>query len=162
VALSETGQDLRVSHAAAIREMSLEVFDRTFAVTRVLRWLTIGVAVLGFLSALLALQIEQAREHALLRATGVTPAGLFALVMSQTGIMGLMAGLLALPLGGLMSVVLIHVINQRAFGWSMETTVPPEVIPEALVLSLVAALAAGALPALRMSRIPPALALREE
>lgn len=162
MALSETGQDLRVSHAAAIREMSLEVFDRTFAVTRVLRWLTIGVAVVGFLSALLALQIEQAREHALLRATGVTPAGLFALVLSQTGIMGLMAGLLALPLGGLMSVVLIHVINQRAFGWSMETTIPPEVIPEALVLSLVAALVAGTLPALRMSRIPPALALREE
>jgi len=159
---SRIGQDLTVSRVAAIREASLRIFDRTFAVTEVLRWLTIGVALIGFLSALLALQIEQAREHALLRATGLTRSGLFALVVTQTGVMGAMAGVLALPLGWLMSVLLIHVINQRAFGWSMETTVPPGVMVEALALSLVAALIAGILPALRMSRISPAMALREE
>ena len=34
-----------------------------------------------------------------LRATGVTPGQLFALVLMQTGLMGLLAGLLALPIG---------------------------------------------------------------
>ncbi len=138
-----------------IRELSLEIFDRTFAITHVLRLLTIGVAFIGIISALMAIQLEQRRDHAVLRATGVTPGQLFALVLMQTGLMGLIAGLLALPIGWLMSEMLIHVINLRAFGWSMESLFPLPVLGEAMLLSLTAALLAGLYPAYRMARVPP-------
>ena len=50
-----------------IRDRSLEIFDRTFAITHVLRLLTIGVAFVGILSALMALSLERRAEYAVLR-----------------------------------------------------------------------------------------------
>jgi putative ABC transport system permease protein len=146
----------------SIRETSLEVFDRTFVITRVLRLLAVGVAFVGVLSALLALQLERAREHAILRATGMTPGQLGALILLQTGTLGLAAGLLALPLGWMMGGLLIEVVNVRSFGWTMSMAVPPSALVSGVALALAAALIAGLYPALRSARTDPAAALREE
>ena len=145
-----------------IRRLSLEVFDRTFAITRVLRLLLVGVAFVGILGALLTLQLERAREYAVLRAIGLTPAQVWGVVGLQTTVMGLCAAILALPLGLIMSHALIHVINRRAFGWSMEMVLSGQSLAAALMLSLGAALLAGVYPAWRLSRVSPAQALREE
>ena len=161
-ALAGVSQRLLIRSNREIHKRSLEIFDRTFVITRVLRLLVVAVAFVGILSALMALQLERAREHAVLRASGVTPGGLFAMVGGQTGLMGLMAGLLSLPLGLMIAAVLIQVINRRAFGWSLQITVSPPVLWQALALSVAAALVAGIYPALRMARTPPAEALREE
>lgn len=145
---------------AAILERSLEVFDRTFVVTRVLRLLALLVAAVGVLSALTALQLERAREIGVLRATGLTPGQVWGLVAAETGIMGLISGLLALPFGWLIAVVMVQVINRRSFGWTMELSPEPAALAAALLLALTAALVAGLYPAWRMSRLSPALALR--
>jgi putative ABC transport system permease protein len=145
-----------------IHDQSLDIFDRTFVITQVLRLLAIGVAFVGVFSALMALQLERTREQAVLRATGVTPRQLSLLTLLQTGLMGLYAGVLSLPLGWLMSKVLIEVINRRAFGWSIQTQLPFAALPEALLLAVSAALLAGLYPAWRMRRVQPALALRAE
>ncbi len=161
-AAAELSQTLEVRSNEAIRSVSLAIFDRTFTVTRVLRLLTVLVAAVGIFGALSAMQIERAREHALLRSLGVTPGGLFLLVGLETALLGLVAGLVAIPLGVVTAEVLIDVINRRAFGWSMDLVVPPAVPLEALTLAVGSALAAGIYPAWRMARTPPALALREE
>lgn len=155
-------QTLNVSPNRALREGSLEVFDRTFTITHVLRLLAIGVAFIGVLSALMALQLERAREFAVLRATGLTPGQLWGLVSLQTGLLGLLAGLFALPLGVGLAAILVYVINQRSFGWTLQLAVTPSVLGQALLLALVAAALAGLYPAWRMARANPALALREE
>jgi putative ABC transport system permease protein len=120
------------------------------------------VAFVGVLSALMALQLERAREFGVLRANGMTPGQLWQLVLSQTGLMGLVAGLLSLPLGVLLATVMIHVINLRSFGWSLKMSVSPELLGQAMLVSVGAALLAGLYPAFKLSRVSPALALREE
>ncbi|WP_224368960.1 FtsX-like permease family protein [Hyalangium versicolor] len=155
-------QTLNVRPNRALREGSLEVFDRTFTITQVLRLLAIGVAFIGVLSALMALQLERAREFAVLRATGLTPGQLWGLVSLQTGLLGLLAGLFAVPLGVALAAILVYVINQRSFGWTLQLALTPEILSQALLLSLVAAALAGLYPAWRMARANPALALREE
>ncbi len=160
--LAAAGGGFRATASGAIREQSLAVFDRTFAITHVLRLLALVVAFVGVLSALLALQLERSREYAVLRATGMTPWQLGRLVVLQTGVTGLIAGVLALPLGLLMSAILIDVINRRSFGWTMEHHLPPGVLLEALALAVVAAVLAGIYPAWRAARAAPAAALREE
>jgi len=157
-----SGQHLLVRPNGAIRAASLKVFDRTFAITNVLRLLAVLVAFVGILSALMALQLERARELAILRATGFTPGQLRAMVTLQTGFIGLIAGLLALPVGLALAALLIHVINRRAFGWTMQTLVPGGILGEALVLAVGAALLAGLYPAWKMARTSPAQALRDE
>lgn len=159
---SGVGQQVLVYSNRALRQASLATFDRTFAITAVLRLLAVVVAFVGILSALMAMQIERSRELAVLRAQGLTPRQLWGLVSGETGLIGLSAGLLALPLGILQALVLIQVINRRSFGWSMQTVLAPEVLLQALLLALAAALLAGLYPAWRMARTSPALALREE
>ncbi len=151
-----------VQASAELRALSMEIFDRTFAVTHVLRLLTVVVAFAGIFAALMLLQLERLRELAVLRATGMTGGGVARLTLLQSGCMGLLAGLLALPLGVVMSAVLVHVINLRAFGWSMDWILPWPVFAEALLLALLAALLAGCYPAWRAARVQPAQALREE
>ena len=143
-----------------LRAASLDVFDRTFEVTAVLRLLAFIVAFVGVLSALMALQLERARELGVLRASGLTPGQLWKLVTTQTGLMGLIAGVLAVPMGLVLSVVMIFVINRRSFGWTLEMQVGPDVLVQAVGLALGGALVAGIYPAWRMARTPPALALR--
>ncbi|ADO68944.1 FtsX-like permease family protein [Stigmatella aurantiaca] len=155
-------QIVNVRSNRVLREGSLEVFDRTFTITQVLRLLAVGVAFVGVLSALMALQLERAREFAVLRATGLTPGQLWGLVSLQTGLLGLLAGLFAVPLGLALAHILVHVINQRSFGWTLQLVITPGVLIQAVVLALAAAGLAGVYPAWRMSRANPALALREE
>ncbi|HEY1014168.1 MAG TPA: ABC transporter permease [Herpetosiphonaceae bacterium] len=155
-------QELQIRPNSALRAATLEIFDRTFAITGVLQLLATVVAFIGVLSALMALQLERMRELAVLRANGLTPGQLWTLVLSQTGLMGLTAGLLALPVGMILAVVLIFVINKRSFGWTLRLDLDPGLLLQALLVALVAALLAGLYPAWRMSRASPALALREE
>ena len=145
-----------------LRELTLQVFDRTFAITNVLRSLAILVAFVGVVSTLMAMQLEKAREFAILRATGMTPPQSSALIMKQTAILGISAGLLAIPLGLLMSDILIDVINRRSFGWSLQHFLPASVLLEGIILAVIAAVIAGIYPAWQAARIQPALALREE
>ena len=147
---------------AELRQRSLEVFDRTFAITGVLRMLAFVVAFIGILSALMALQLERSRELGVLRANGLTPGQVWHLVTAQTGVLGAVAGLLALPAGLLLAAVMVHVVNRRSFGWSLDLH-PGWALPaETLALALAGALLAGLYPAWRMARTSPARALREE
>lgn len=155
-------QPLRFRSNQDLRRLSLQVFDQTFTITQVLRLLAMLVAVVGVLSALMALALERAREYAMLRATGFTPGQIRGLIVGQNMLVGGIAGLLALPLGLVLSAALILVINQRSFGWTMQVRLSAEVLLQAGVLAMLAAVLAGLYPAWRMSRTPPALALREE
>ncbi|MBF5041695.1 FtsX-like permease family protein [Aggregicoccus sp. 17bor-14] len=155
-------QALNVRANATLRRASLDIFDRTFTITQVLRLLAVGVAFVGVLSALMALQLERARELAVLRATGLTPRQLWGMVSLQTGMLGLFAGLFAVPLGVALALILVHAINQRSFGWTLQLALSSSVLVQAVVLALAAAALAGLYPAWKMARANPALALREE
>jgi putative ABC transport system permease protein len=84
------------------------------------------------------------------------------LVTTQTGIMGLLAGALAVPAGLILAAVMVFVVNKRSFGWTLRLELGPEILLQAVLLSVAGALLAGVLPAWRMSRTSPARALREE
>jgi len=155
-------QDLSIQSSEAIKRASISVFNRTFAVTHVLRLLAIIVAFVGVLTSLMAILIERNRELALLRAIGMTPRQLWWVVSGETGIVGAIAGIMAVPLGLTLASVLIFVINRRSFGWTMDFNIDAFVIVQAVLLGTTAAIIAGVLPAIRMSRVEPALALREE
>ncbi|MBT8096801.1 MAG: FtsX-like permease family protein [Woeseia sp.] len=162
VALSENRQQLQISSNVDLRGQSLAIFDRTFLITNVLYWLALCVAIVGILGALLALQMERARELATLRALGVTRRQLGGMVTLQSGAIGFLSGLCALPLGLLMARLLIEVINRRAFGWSMPVAVGGSTLWSALLLATGVALLAGIYPAWRISQSQPALAMRED
>jgi putative ABC transport system permease protein len=140
----------------------MEVFEQTFTITETLRWLSAAIAFVGVFSALMALQFERTRQLGILRAIGVTSGQLAVLITGETGLMGLVAGLIAIPVGYIVAYMLIFVIYQRSFGWTMAFHFNPGVIYQGLALALIAATLAGILPALKMAQTKPAEALRSE
>ncbi len=162
LSMAHLPEGLRLRSVGALRAASLEVFDRTFTVTAVLRVVAVVVAAVGILAALMAIQLERAREAAVLRVVGLAPRELWRLILAETGLMGTAAGLLAAPLGIGMAYVLVAVINRRSFGWTMAFSVDVTILLESLLLAIAAALLAGLYPAWRMTRALPAAGLREE
>jgi putative ABC transport system permease protein len=156
------GRELRVVENRALRRAALRIFDRTFAVTEALRVLAVFVAFIGVCSALLALQVERTRELATLLALGLLPRQLWGLTLLETGLIGLAAGLLSLPTGLALAVILIEIINVRSFGWTMQLQLQPHVLVQALAVSVLAALLAAVYPVRRLQRMSVAAALRQE
>jgi putative ABC transport system permease protein len=140
----------------------LVVFDRTFAITVALQLLATLVAFIGILSTLMSLQLERSREIGILRATGMTRWQLWRLSLLETGLIGSTAGLIAMPMGVVLAVILIYIINLRSFGWSLEMQLRPEHFVQAFLVALGAALLAGLYPAWRMGQMQPATAVRSE
>ncbi len=160
--VAEDEQQLVIKSNQAIKQASIRVFDRTFVVTEVLRLLAIFVAFVGIVSALMAIQFERRAEIALFRVLGLTPQEVWLVVSGETGLIGAIAGILAIPLGLILAAVLIFVINRRSFGWSMDLTLDPMLLLQSLLLAITAAMIAGMIPAFKMSRSNPVTSLREE
>jgi putative ABC transport system permease protein len=155
-------QALLIRSNADIRAISMRIFERTFVITRVLYWLAAGVAAVGLVSSLLAWELERSHELAIVRSIGLTPAGAAALIEAQTGFMGLVALVAAIPAGLLTAIVLTDVINRRAFGWRIDLHLTVTQFTDALLLALAAALMAGVYPAWRTARASIAGDIREE
>lgn len=150
---------VRVVDNAAIFAQSLAIFDRTFAITEVLRWLAGLVAFVGVLGALMALHLDRTREFAVLRAIGLSRSGLGWVVSGQSGLLGLVAGLCAIPLGVALAWLLVFVINRRAFGWTMGFDLHALPLLEGVALAVLAALIAAIQPAWRAARLSVAMLL---
>lgn len=156
------GTDLTAQSNRTLREGAFTVFERTFSITGAIRLLAVVVAFIGILSALMALQIEGTRQYGVMRAVGMTARQLWQFTMLQTGLMGATAGLLALPIGLALAIVLIYAINVRSFGWTMQLNPAPGEFAFAFGAAVVAALLAAIYPAQRLMRLVTARALRTE
>jgi putative ABC transport system permease protein len=76
--------------------------------------------------------------------------------------MGFTAGLIAMPVGLILAVILIYVINLRSFGWTLQLYLTPSIFATAMLVAITAALLAAIYPVIRLSRMEIAAALREE
>jgi putative ABC transport system permease protein len=147
---------------ADVRRLALEIFDRSFAVTEALRVVAVFVAAMGILGALLALQVEQSRSAATLHALGLTVGQVTRQSLAETALLGLLAGVFAVPVGTILAWILITVINVRSFGWTMEWSVSAAIYAGAILLGVASALGAAIYPVIRLRHSTLAAALREE
>ena len=106
--------------------------------------------------------MEKHRESGILRALGLTGRQLRQLVMLETGLMGLAAGLMAIPTGYAIARVLVDVINQRSFGWTLQLFTPGRDFLQGVLLAVGASLLAGIYPAWQLSHRTAAETIREE
>ena len=148
--------------AGEIYAESMRIFEQTFRITDVLRWLSIVVASIGVFSALMALQLERRKEYAILRALGLTRGEVSQLIVIESVMLGAQAGVMALPTGLAMAWILTDAIQLRAFGWSMPLSIAWQPLVLALLIGIVAALLASIYPAWRTAMHDPAPQLREE
>lgn len=153
---------LAVVSNAELRAEILAIFDRTFQVTYALEFIAVMIALLGIVNTLLTSVLERQREMATLRAIGASAQQVRRIVLWESFCLGLLGAWLGLVGGGLLSALLIKVINKQSFGWTIQMTIPTGLLVEAVGLALSVALVAGYLPARWAARQIVAEGLRYE
>lgn len=145
-----------------LRKEILEIFDRTFLLTYVLEAIAVVIAMLGIVNTLITSVLERRREFATLRAIGGSEEQIRQLVLWEAAYLGVIGIALGLIGGGLLSLLLIKVINKQSFGWTIQMIIPVGALVQAVGLAMVATLVAGYFPARWAARQPVIDGLREE
>ena len=147
---------------AELRKEILDIFDRTFLLTYVLEAIAVIIAMLGIVNTLVTSVLERRREFATLRAIGGSAGQIRQLVLWEAAYLGVIGITLGLIGGGLLSLLLIKVINRQSFGWTIQMIVPIGALVQAVGLAAAATLVAGYFPARWAARQPVVEGLREE
>jgi len=145
-----------------LRREALRIFDRTFAVTRALEAIAIGVAVLGIANALAASAVERRRTFGLLRAVGAAGSQIRRATLLEALLAGLVGTAAAVAAGAAFAGLLLGVINPQSFGWTVSLAVPVGTLAGAAALVLAASFLAGVVPGRIAAAVDPAAALAEE
>ena len=157
-----SGLEVLVTPTRTLRERSIEIFDRTFAITWALEAIAIFVAILGMAEALLNLVFDRRVELAQLRMQGASMGQIRGLILVQAGLLGVAACVLGLVLGVAWSQVNLLVIHKQSFGWSVQLHWPVAFLVGALGLVFAASVASGLYPARIAARLNPVEVLRGE
>jgi putative ABC transport system permease protein len=152
--------DRSVADQATLKAESTRIFNRTFAVTAALNAFTLGVAGIALLTSLLTLANSRLPQLAPLWAIGVTRQRLAGIELLKTMSVALITTTLALPLGLLVAWCLLAIVNVKAFGWRLPFHVFPMQLLWLAGVAMAAALAAAALPVIRLARMQPASLIR--
>ncbi|MGF1448721.1 MAG: FtsX-like permease family protein [Opitutales bacterium] len=141
-ALAAANPGLSVRTNASLREVILEIFRQTFAVTQGLKLIALAVALAGLGLGLITLLREARNSLRTLRELGLSRAQMAA-VTAWEGLGLSASGLLAgLVLGGGLGWLLIRVINKQSFGWTLQLALP---LTELLILASATLLTGGLL-----------------
>ena len=118
------GARLEIAAPGEIRELSLQAFDRTFAVTYALEAAAVLIGLVGLSATLVAQTLARSREFGMLRHIGMTRRqlqGMLGVEGAALAVIGTVAGMV---LGFVISLILVHVVNRQSFHWGMDLHVP--------------------------------------
>jgi putative ABC transport system permease protein len=162
IQLRTAGYGVAVAQNSELRRTSMEIFDRTFAITWALEAVAILVAMLGAANSLLALVLDRRRELGLLRFLGASTGQVRGMILTEAAFLGLLASILGLVLGLALSLLLIYVVNKQSFGWTIQFHPPGGLLAGAVLLVWLVTVLAGLYPARVASRMNPIEVIREE
>jgi putative ABC transport system permease protein len=107
--------------ASDIRQLSLRIFDRSFAMTYALEAAALFVALFSVAAGVTGQLILRRREFGVLAHLGMSQSDRWRLVALEVGLLLAVAIVWASLLGGLISQILIHKVNPESFHWTMQT-----------------------------------------
>ena len=162
ISKAASGSDVLLFSNREIRRQGIRTFDQTFAITYALEAVAILVAVLGVAGALIYIVIDSRREFGLLRFLGAATSQIRRVILVEAGLIGILANIVGLALGYLLSLILIYVINKQSFGWTIRFHWPASVLVAALSGVYLATVLASLYPASIAQRLNPIEVIHEE
>ena len=115
---------LEFSSAAQIRAVSLDIFDRSFAVTYWLQGIAIAIGLFGVAASFSAQVLARRKEFGLLAHLGLTRRQILSVVAGEGLVWTIIGSIAGLGLGLVVAVVLVDVVNPQSFHWTMDLAVP--------------------------------------
>ena len=137
------GALLEMASVSQIRTKSLQIFDRSFAVTYWLQGVAIAIGLFGVAASFSAQVLARRKEFGLLAHLGLTRRQILSVVAGEGAAWTVIGAFAGLALGLAVSTVLVHVVNPQSFHWTMDLRIPWA----RLLLLCAAVVAAGTLTA---------------
>ncbi len=134
------GSGLEILATPALRERSLQIFDRAFAITYALEAIAVIIGLAGVSFAASSTVLARRSEFGMLRYIGMRRRQVLGMLASEGVLMSACAVAFGLLLGGALSLVLVFVVNRQSFNWSIELALPAGQLAT-LSLTLIAAAA---------------------
>jgi putative ABC transport system permease protein len=110
--------------SSAVRERSLKIFDRAFAITYALEAIAVLIGLAGVSFAASSTALARRSEFGMLRHIGMLRSQVIGILGSEGFLMSVFGVLYGLSLGGVLSLVLVYVVNRQSFNWSIDLAVP--------------------------------------
>ena len=121
--MQRTG-DYDVAVPGVIRQKSLALFDRTFAVTYLLEAVAVLIGLFGISASTSSQVLARRGEFGMLRHLGVTRGEVGRMLAFEGAALGTIGVVAGLVVGGAISLILIFVVNRQSFHWTMDVHVP--------------------------------------
>lgn len=118
------GAALAIRQSTEIREISMRAFDRAFAVTHALEAVAVLIGLVGIASAGAAAALARRAQFGMLRHIGMLRRQVLAMLAAEGLFVSLFAAFYGLVVGGIISLILVHVVNRQSFHWSIDMSVP--------------------------------------
>lgn len=115
---------LEITQSQQIRESSLEIFDRSFAITYVLEIVAVIIGLSGVAASFSAQMLARAKEFGMLRHIGVTQRQIMLMLAAEGCFLTLLGVVLGFILGLGISLILIFIVNPQSFHWTMQLHMP--------------------------------------
>jgi putative ABC transport system permease protein len=118
------GEALEFSTPGEIRALSLNIFDRSFAVTYLLEGVAIIIGLLGVAASFSAQTLARAREFGILRHIGMTRGQILGMLGVEGACLTGLGILFGSMIGWCISLILVFIVNPQSFHWTMQMSLP--------------------------------------
>jgi putative ABC transport system permease protein len=118
------GDSLEILTSTALRERSLRIFDRAFAITYALEAIAVLIGLAGVSFAASSTALARRAEFGMLRHIGMLRRQIIGMLAGEGLLLSGFGVLYGLTLGGVLSLVLVYVVNRQSFNWSIDLAIP--------------------------------------
>jgi putative ABC transport system permease protein len=115
---------LEFGSAQAIRSRTLEIFDRSFAVTYWLQAVAIGIGLFGVAASFSAQLLARRKELGLLLHLGLTRRQVLQVLALEGAAWTTLGAIAGTVLGLAVAAILVFVVNPQSFHWTMDLAIP--------------------------------------
>ena len=146
---------LDIMNNQILRDKVMDIFNKSFAITYAIEFISIMVSLIGVINTLLALVFERKREISVIRYLGGSWRQIQQTLILSAGIVGLAGIFFGSLLGPLMSIILVRVVNKISFGWEIDFKIPFLYLSAVTMVLFLTTLISGVLPSKVARKIDP-------
>ena len=121
---NDTASLMEFGSAQEIRSRTMDIFDRSFAVTYWLQAVAIGIGLFGVAASFSAQVLARRKEFGLLLHLGLTRGQVLQVLALEGAAWTTLGAIAGTALGLTVAAVLVYVVNPQSFHWSMDMQIP--------------------------------------
>jgi putative ABC transport system permease protein len=120
------------------------------------------VGAVGIANTMFTSVLEKTKEIGIMKAIGAKNRDIMTIFLLNSALVGFVGGVVGIGLGALVSALLPNILGRLGGLGAVNTVIPPSLLLEAVLGSMLIGMIAGAIPAYRASKLKPVDALRYE